>query len=128
MNELSSTTHGRLLSAAITIALMGGGIAATIHDATGIALMCVSLLAGVVLTLLALAMAIEPRPAFAAYCAVVLPLVFFLYAVGLTVSIHHHAGWAAYGFIGLGALFGVNALRGLGKPAEMQSHATASAH
>ncbi|MEZ4302402.1 MAG: hypothetical protein R3B70_46170 [Polyangiaceae bacterium] len=114
MNELSNTTHGRILSAAITVALAGGGIAATIHDSMGIALMCVSLLGGVVLTLAALAMAIEKRPGFAALAAVVLPLVFFLYAVGLTVSIHHHATWAAYGFIALGALFGVNALRGLG--------------
>lgn len=129
MNELATTTHGRILSAAITIALMGGGIAATIHDPAGIALMCVSLLGGVVLTLLALAMAIESRPAFAAFCAVVLPLVFFLYAVGLTVSMHHHATWGAYGFIALGALFGANALRSLGgKPAEMRTPATAGAH
>lgn len=128
MNELSTTTHGRILSAAITIALMGGGISATRHDATGIALMCVSLLAGVVLTLVALAMAIEKRPAFAAISAVVLPLVFFLYAVGLTVSIHHHATWGAYGFIGLGALFGLNALRGAGKPSEVRTPAHATAH
>jgi hypothetical protein len=128
MNELSTTTHGRILSAAITIALMGGGISATIHDATGIALMCVSLLGGVVLTLLALAMSIESRPAFAAFSVVVLPLVFFLYAVGLTVSIHHHATWAAYGFIGLGALFAVNALRSFGKPAEVRTTAHGTAH
>lgn len=128
MNELSTTTHGRILSIAITVALMGGGIAATIHDSTGIALMCVSLLGGVVLTLVALAMAIEKRPAFSALCAIVLPLVFFLYAVGLTVSIHHHATWGAYGFIGLGALFAINALRGVGRSSEARTPAHAAAH
>lgn len=128
MNELSTTTHGRILSAAITVALAGGGISATMHDSTGIALMCVSLLGSVVLSLVALAMAIETRPAFSALCAVVLPLVFFLYAVGLTVSIHHHATWGAYGFIALGALFAANALRGAGKKAEIRTPAHATAH
>lgn len=114
MNELSSTTHGRILSVGILVALTGGGISATMHDATGIALMCVSLLGSVVLTLTALAMAIDKRPAFVAISAIILPLVFFLYAVGLTVSIHHHARWAAYGFIAIGLAFGANAVRGLG--------------
>lgn len=91
--------------------------------------MCVSLLGGVVLSLLALAMSIESRPSFAAFSVVVLPLVFFLYAVGLMVSIHHHAVWAAYGFIAIGALFGMNALRGLmGKDASARTPAHATAH
>lgn len=126
MNELATTSHGRLLSAAITLALAGGGIAALIHDPMGIALMCVSLLGSVVLTLLALAMSISTRPSFAAVATVVLPLFFFLYAVGLTVSIHHKAAWGAWGFIALGALFGLNALRG-GKPAG-STQETAAAH
>lgn len=127
MNELATTSHGRLLSIAITLALAGGGISATIHDPMGIALMCVSLLGAVVLTLMALAMSISKRPAFAVVATVVLPLVFFLYAVGLTVSIHHKAGWAAYGFIAIGALFGLNALRG-GKPSEAAHETPSAAH
>lgn len=114
-NELATTTHGRLVSLAITIALAGGGISALIHDPMGIALMCVSLLGAVVVTLMALAMSIGVRPTFGVYATVLLPLFFFLFAVGLTVSIHNHASWAAYGFITIGALFGANALRG-GKP------------
>lgn len=111
-NELATTTHGRLVSLAITIALAGGGISALIHDPMGVALMCVSLLGAVVVTLMALAMSIGVNATFGVYATVLLPLFFFLYAVGLTVSIHDHASWAAYGFIAIGAFFGANALRG----------------
>ncbi len=124
MNELATTSHGRLLSVAITLALAGGGIAAMIHDPMGVALMCVSLLGAVVLTLMALAMSISKSPGFAVVATIVLPLFFFLYAVGLTVSSHHKAGWAAYGYIAVGVLFGLNGLRG-GKP---QPAETATAH
>ncbi len=116
LNELATTTHGRLVSLAITIALAGGGIAALIHDPMGIALMCVCLMGAVVTTLMGIAISIPVRPAFGVYATIVLPLFFFLYAVGLAVSIHDKAGWAAYGFIAVGAFFGVNGLRG-GKPA-----------
>jgi hypothetical protein len=118
IHELSSTTHGRLLSLAITVALAGGGISALMHDPMGIALMCVSLLGSVVLSLMAIALSISTRTAFAVLAAVVLPLLFFLYAVGLQVAIHNHATWGAYGFIALGALFGLNALRGGKTPVE----------
>ncbi len=126
MNELATTTHGRLVSLAITIALAGGGIAALIHDPMGIALMCVCLMASVVITLMGVAISISVRPAFGVYATIVLPLFFFLYAVGLAVSIHGKASWAAYGFIAVGALFGLNGLRG-GKPAA-SGGTTAAAH
>ncbi len=129
INELSSTTHGRLLSVAITLALAGGGISGLMHDPMGIALMCVSLLGSVVITLIAIAMSISARTGFAVMSAVVLPLLFFLYAVGLQVTIHSHATWGAYGFIALGALFGINALRGGKSPVESaEQHETADAH
>lgn len=129
INELSTTTHGRLLSLGITLALVGGGISGLMHDPMGIALMCVSLLGSVVITLIAIAISISTRTAFAVMSAVVLPLLFFLYAVGLQVTIHSHATWGAYGFIALGALFGVNALRGGKSPVEGAiSHETADAH
>lgn len=131
IQELSSTPHGRLLSLAITLALAGGGISALMHDPMGIALMCVSLLGSVVLTLIAIALSISNRTEFGVIAAVVLPLLFFLYAVGLQVAIHSHATWGAYGFIALGALFGLNALRGGKSPVEAEagSHAqTADAH
>lgn len=130
LNELSGTPHGRLLSVAIALGLMGGGIAGTIHDPMGIALMCACLLGSVVLTLVAIALSIESRPAFGVLAAVVLPLLFFLYAVGLQVAIHHRAGWGLYGFAGLGALFAINALRSIKRP-EPAAHrrvATAGAH
>lgn len=115
IQELATTTHGRLVSLAITIALAGGGISGLIHDPMGIALMCVSLLGAVVVTFMALALSIGARTAFGVYATILLPLFFFLFATGLMVAIHNHATWAAYGFIAIGALFGINALRG-GKP------------
>ncbi|MFO0591164.1 MAG: hypothetical protein U0441_26700 [Polyangiaceae bacterium] len=126
-NELATTTHGRLTSLAITIALAGGGISGLIHDPMGIALMCVSLLGAVVVTFTALALSIGARTAFGVYATVLLPLFFFLFATGLMVAIHNHATWAAYGFIAIGALFGVNALRG-GKPAAATPAESSPAH
>lgn len=130
LNELSGTPHGRLLSVAIALGLMGGGIAGTIHDPMGIALMCACLLGSVVMTLVAIALSIETRPAFGVLAAVILPLLFFLYAVGLQVAIHHRASWGLYGFTALGALFVINLLRS-SKRSETASHgdaATVGAH
>ncbi len=128
INELSSTPHGRLLSIAIALALVGGGVSGLMHDPMGIALMCVSLLGSVVLTLTAIALSISKNMAFGVMAAVVLPLLFFLYAVGLQVAIHNHAAWGAYGFIALGSLFGINALRGGKASSETSSDHTAAAH
>lgn len=128
MNELSTTPHGRLLSIAIAVALLGGGISATIHDPMGVFVMCVSLLCSVVLTLTAIALSIEHRPAFGILAAVILPFLFFLYAVGLGV-VHLRAPWGAYGFIGLGAFFAILALRGKRAPSSTHHTSTpAGAH
>jgi hypothetical protein len=127
MNELATTPHGRLLSLAMTIALAGGGIASTIHDPMGVALMCVSLLASIVLSLLAIVLSIDSRPSFGVLSIILLPFLLFLYVIGLTVGTHHHAAWPSYAFIGLGALIGLNAVRG-GKPAHTGSETPAHAH
>lgn len=127
MNELSTTPHGRLLSVAIAISLLGGGISALIHDPMGIALMCVSMLGGVVLTLMAVAMSIDKRASFAVMAIILLPFLMFLYAIGLTVSMHDHTQWPAYGFMAIGAVFGALALRG-GKPPAPVTADPAAAH
>jgi hypothetical protein len=111
VNELSTTPHGRLLSTAICLTLLGGGLSATIHDPMGIALMCVAIVVGIALSLVATAMAIETRPAFAIFSIINLPFAMFAFVVGLGV-VQHGAHWGAYAFMLLGAAFGVLALMG----------------
>ncbi len=129
IHELATTTHGRLLSAAIALALIGGGVSGFIHDPMGIALMCVSLLGSVVLSLMAIALSISVNPSFSAAATIGLPLMFFLYAVGLQVAVHNHATWGLVAFIAMGSAMGLNALRsrlahvgGAGTPRHAAAH------
>jgi hypothetical protein len=112
MNDLSTTTHGRLLSVAIVIALVGGSIGSTQHDAAGVALMSASLILGLGLAFVAVGLALGSNPRFALLGVIALPGLFFLYVLALGVASRDHLTWPAYAFTALGLLFGLNALRG----------------
>lgn len=112
MNDLSTTIHGRLLSAGILIALMGGGIGSNYQSATGVAFMSASLILGLGVAFIAVALAVETSLRFAIRGVIALPFLFFLFVVGLAVARHDHAVWAQYLFTAIGLLFGLNALRG----------------
>lgn len=102
MNDHGSP-YTRLLSIAIAIALIGGGISATMTGAAAIPLLGISLLGSVCLSLISIANLIEPRPFLAMVSVIVLPIALFLYAIGLGVVVSE-APWGAYAFIALGAL------------------------
>lgn len=135
MNELSTTPHGRLLSAAMALSLIGGGIAALLGGSIAamaasplcIGILCVSLIGAAALSLIAVALSIESSPWFGFICAIVLPVALFLYWVGLQLAVESNARWGIYGFMGLGALLAVNALRSksAGEPAEQREPAPA---
>jgi len=112
MHELSTTTYGRLLSVAILIALVGGSVGSTLHDATGVAVMCSSLILGLGLAFVAIGLALESDLAFAFKGVIALPGLFFLYVVGIGVASYNHAHWMAYAFSAIGILIGLNGLRG----------------
>lgn len=120
MKALWTTGYGRLLSIALAVALIGGGIAGAMHN---IPLMCVSLLGGIITTVLAIGVSIERDTTFAVMAAVLLPFIMFLYAVGIGV-VMHDAPNAAWAFVGLGAVFAGLGLMGRTQPAA----ATGEAH
>ncbi|MFO0593610.1 MAG: hypothetical protein U0441_39075 [Polyangiaceae bacterium] len=128
MNDLSTTIHGKLLSAGILIALMGGGIGSLYQTATGVAFMSASLILGLGLAFIAVALAVGTNLRFAIRGVIVLPFLFFLFVVGLAVARHDHAVWAQYLFTVIGLLFGLNALRGTHIVGPILPHPPAHAH
>lgn len=97
-----STTSGRLLTLAAGIALTGGGLAALLGHSTGVALMCVSLLATIVTTIWAVAFGSEEAPGAAVLSIAVGPWLFFLHALSVGVAMEYLPS-AGYGM----ALFGL---------------------
>ncbi len=112
MDALSTTHYGRLLSVGILIALTGGGLGSLDKGATGVAIVCLSLIVGLALAIVAIAFAIRSNVPFAVGGVIALPYLFFLFVVGLAVAWHDRVTWAAYVFAGIGAAFGLNALLG----------------
>jgi hypothetical protein len=135
MNELSTTPHGRLLSAAMALSLIGGGIAALLGGSIAamaasplcVGILCVSLLGATALSLIAVALSIGSSPWFGFIGVIVLPVALFLYWIGLQLAVESGATWGIWGFIGLGVFIGVNALRvkSAGEPAEERQAAPA---
>jgi predicted neutral ceramidase superfamily lipid hydrolase len=98
-----STRSGRLLTLAGGFALAGCGLVVLVGHATGIAIMCASLLATIVTTIWAVAFGTDDSPYMAILTIVVGPWVFFLYALGVGVSMDH-APSVGYGLVLFGAL------------------------
>lgn len=108
---------------------MGGGIGSIYHSARGVAFMCASLILGLGISFIAIALAVGSSLPFAVGGAIALPFLFFLFVVGLAVARHDHAVWAAYVFAAIGLLFGLNALRGIAQMIILGYHPTpAPAH
>jgi hypothetical protein len=107
MNELSSTTHGRLLATAMAIAMLGGGSAVLLHSSASVPLMAVSVFAGITLGIVAVALSVEEHrsPLFTTLALILLPVALFLYALAVGLAISAGTLWAGYGFLGLGTLF-----------------------
>jgi hypothetical protein len=88
--------------ASIGLAFVGGGISAMMHhgvEATFV--MCFSLFVPIIMNTLGLPRALEKDWYHAAISVVVLPLFFFLWAVGVGVMREHHPE-LAYPFLALG--------------------------
>jgi hypothetical protein len=103
MSPLFSTPSGRLLATAISLALVGGGLAATMAGLPSIVILGLSLLGGVCLSIVAVASMIGERPAAAMYAVILLPVALFLYTVGYGVVLRE-AAWGGYASMGLGAV------------------------
>jgi hypothetical protein len=110
MKELYTTAHGRLLSAAIAVALIGGGAAALTQAQV---LMSVSVFIGIVLGIVAVGLSVEDHktPLFTSLAVIILPVLLFLYAFAVSLAMAQ-APWAGYPFVGLGIAFAGAAILG----------------
>lgn len=113
MKELYTTVHGRLLSAAMAIALLGGGIASILQSSFSLPLMTISVFIGIALSIVAVGLSVEDHktPLFTSLAVIVLPVALFLYAIGVSLAMAR-APWAGYCFAGLGVVFAVLAAAG----------------
>jgi len=127
MKALSSNPYGRLLSTAIVLALAGGGAAALTTGLLSIVLLGLSLLGGVGLSIVAIALMIDDEPAAAMYAVILLPFALFLYMVGYGVVLRE-AAWGGYGSIALGAAFAALVFGGRLAGASSPSRSAAVAH
>jgi ABC-type amino acid transport system permease subunit len=100
------STTGRLMALSIAVAFILGGISALMHHGVeSTFVLCLSLFAPIVINTVALPQALEKDWYHAALSVMILPMLFFLWAVGIGAIREHHP-WIAYPAIvaGLGAL------------------------
>lgn len=97
------TGSGRLFTMAAGIALTGGGIAALIGGATATAIMCVTLLLSIVVSLFAAGLGSDKSAESVILLLVTAPWALFAYVLGLGLAIEH-APQVGYAFGILGAL------------------------
>ena len=106
MDPFFKSTAGRLMALSFAVALIGGGASALMaHGEAASFVFCASLFVPVVLNVAGLPSALEKDWYHAALSVIVLPMLFFLWAVGMGVIREFHPQYA-YPFIalGLGAL------------------------
>ncbi len=100
------TTSGRLVALSIAISLICGGLSAFMpHGEESTFVLCVSLFVPIVINTLGLPQALEEDWYHAALAVLVLPVVFFLWAVGIGAIREFHPTLAypfiAFGFVAL---------------------------
>jgi hypothetical protein len=96
------TTAGRMIALSIAIAFIGGGASALMHHGVeSTFVLCASLFVPIVINLQALAHSLEDDWYHATVAVAVLPLFFFLWAVGIG-SVRENYPAIAYPFMALG--------------------------
>jgi hypothetical protein len=98
------STPGRMVALSIAISFIGGAVSALMHHGVeSTFVLCVSLFVPIVVNTLGLPQALEKDWFHAALSAMLLPLLFFLWAVGVG-SIRENYPWLAYPFLILGVV------------------------
>jgi hypothetical protein len=120
MDQFFKSTAGRLMALSFAIALIGGSASALMHHGEAATFtFCLSLFIPIVLNVGGLPTALEQDWYHAVIAVVTLPMLLFLWAIGLGVIREFHPGYA-YPFIALGlAALGLAA-----RPAHRASIAT----
>ena len=97
------TGSGRLITTAAGIALTGGGVAALVGGPLAVAIMCVTLLLTIVVSLFASGLGSDKSAEPVILFIVTAPWALFLYVLGLGLAIEH-APRVGYALGALGAL------------------------
>ncbi|MCC6552382.1 MAG: hypothetical protein IT372_05085 [Polyangiaceae bacterium] len=104
MSDFWRTLPGRVLTTSAGIALTGGGVAAMAGESTKIAVLCISLLLATVTGVFGVGLAVNSSLKHAAAGAVFLPVMFFVYVLGLGYAVLFHVEAAGYPLVILGLL------------------------
>jgi hypothetical protein len=111
MDQFLKSTAGRLMALSFAIALIGGSASALMHHGEAATFtFCLSLFVPIVLNVGGLPTAIEQDWHHAVIAVVTLPMLLFLWAVGLGVMREFHPAYV-YPFIALGVVALVVAAR-----------------
>ena len=107
MSSFFQSTSGRMVTASVGVAAFGGGAAIVLGGPAALPIFCVTILAGVVLSLVGLALGVEEGfGGEAALAIILLPILLFLYTQGQGLAMEHHSMGGAYALlaVGLGCL------------------------
>ena len=113
MGQFIHSTSGRLMSFSITTALIGGGVSAFMAPPTSLYVMVFSSFVAITGCIASLQLGIEDHPKTTILSIILLPILLYLYAIGLFFVMKHYTE-GAYGILALGACSLLVALRSLG--------------
>jgi hypothetical protein len=127
MSSFFQSTSGRMLTAAVGVASLGGGTAIVMGGSMALPIFAVTVLVAITLSIVGVALGVEEWSAYEATLAILsLPLVLFLFSQGQQVAMRDHSMGGAYALVALGlAAFGRAAM---GSPKGARGAAPATAH
>jgi hypothetical protein len=127
MSSIFQSTSGRMLVAAVGVASLGGGMAIVIGGTAALPIFAMSVLVGIAVSIVAVALGVEEWNALEGTLAVLsLPVVLFMYSQGQQVVMRDHSMGGAYALIALGLAALVRAA--LGSPRSSREIVEATAH
>jgi NhaP-type Na+/H+ or K+/H+ antiporter len=124
MDSFIRSTSGRLIAFSFALALIGGGASVHLSGDTSLYVMTLSIFAGIVGCVAALQLAVEDFEGASILSSIALPIMLFMYAIGLGVTTAFYRV-GSYGFIALGIASLIVGLRSLwgeaSEPAPMKT-------
>ena len=101
MSSFLRSTAGRFITLSVSLALLGGGAGAVIGGVSGLALLGLGVMLGIVASIIGVAVGIERHGEILAIYVLMAPWVLFLYGIGALVALYNQPN-AGYLFIALG--------------------------
>lgn len=118
MSSFIRSTSGRLVAFSFALALIGGGASVHASATTALYVMSLSVFIGIVGCVAALQLAVEDFEATSILGSIALPVMLFMFAIGLGVTTAYYKA-GSYGFMALGVASLIVGLRSVwGEPVE----------